>query len=85
MIYVYEGRIGSGKTREMIKDFCENRKSNFILIDEGEMFMKENPDFDFSKYELNNSYHDLFITFQKTPKEIKRLRGVTIISKEILK
>jgi hypothetical protein len=82
VIYIYEGRVNCGKTRQMIKDFYENRKSNFILIDEGEIFIRENPDFDFSKYELNGSYHDLFITFQKTPKEIKKLRGVTIISME---
>ncbi len=78
MIYVYEGKVCSGKTRQMLKDLQERKILVEVAIDEGERFLENHPNFNF--YAYNEWKGNLAITFQKIPRDFKnKYKNILII------
>ncbi len=83
MIKIYTGVAGSGKTKAMKKDISEHKKDWFVAIDEGDYFLKDNPNFNLEQF-LNN-YKDLFITLQNQRVITKQLSNEQMKFVEIKK
>lgn len=70
MIKIYTGKVGSGKTRALKKDIAEYKRDNFVCIDEGDLFLEDNRNFNLEQFLNYNK--DLLITLHD-PRTITKL------------